>query len=208
MNVSFVSILSRGACGVAACLALSVVAQCQQSSQPDAISREDRAIAGALYHLFVEEVAVSRFAAPKISEPKTKEFADAIAQDYQNFLDKLNQVAPLPETSQQGQSSNASMPNDSVRMHVEMAQYHAQRLQQYLDRYHGARFAHAYLNHEVDGQLRTAVQLHILQKYSSPKLRPLLDQGLAMAEKSFEKATQIMDQLHGAGTTAHTTQQR
>ena len=73
-----------------------------------------------------------------------------------------------------------------------------ERLQKYLDRYHGVRFSHAYLNHEVDGQLRTAVQLQVLQKHASPKLRPLVDTGLAMAERNLEEATQIMDQLHPA----------
>jgi predicted outer membrane protein len=200
MSVSFDFMRRWGLFGLllAPCFALSAAAQAEQPTQPasppTAFRSEDEQIASRVYHLFFEEARISRFAAQRAERREVKYFASTLAGNGDEFLSKIMQVVPFSETF--GEDPPATTASVSpVELNIEMAHHHVYVLKQYLDKYYGVAFDRAYLSHEIDGQLRTVAQLEVLQKHASPRLEPLIDEGIAMARQNLAQAGQLAWQL-------------
>ncbi len=165
-------------------------AQQQQGQQADANVDEKfikEAIRGNLF-----EVAVAQHVAQQTQNQQVQQFAQKMAEDHSQALQKLRQLA---------QQLGVQPPNEMNQWQQAMVQ-HMKGLQ-------GAELDREYMFHQTGAhQIKLLDHVHVISQGSNPQVQQLAEQMVPTLKNHLEMAAQIAQQLaRGQAATARRTQQ-
>jgi predicted outer membrane protein len=176
------------------------------------------------------EVEFAKLAQQQSQNPEVKQFAQMLAQDHSQLVQKLQSLAGeqsaarrpgLNETSQApdaaGQIDASSRPgqdvagqNDALHqlaaLEKQIGERCKQNLREELEQKQGAEFDKCYVGSQIAGHMESVAKLEVLQQQGPDQIKQLAQQALPKVQQHLDHAKQLMKQLEGASPTGSTNQ--
>lgn len=157
------------------------------------------------------EIAASKIASEKASNPKVKAFAEMMIKDHQKYLMELEQFGgrelqgrlsedqPAPKEAADAPASQAAFTRQPGEFHMQLKRELADQCrasaEKELSSKSGAEFDKCYIGMQLGAHAHMIDELVVLQRHSSPKFQALLKEGQETAEHHMAKAKEIMKSL-------------